>query len=129
MKTLLGLLMDIRKQQAVYVNTGLMIYTIFYLTGSWKTKGKIVAALFAAGCVALGIIFSIIMCFVGYPIFAYLLAGAYILFNVLNLILITIKNGLHFSYLLLPFIFFILHISYGVGTIIGIVKGILGVEK
>lgn len=77
----------------------------------------------------LGIIFSIIMCFVGYPIFAYLLAGAYILFNVLNLILITIKNGLHFSYLLLPFIFFILHISYGVGTIIGIVKGILGVEK
>lgn len=56
---ILGLLMDITKQQAVYVNTGLIIYTIFYLTGSWKTKGKIITALFAAGCVALGIIFSI----------------------------------------------------------------------
>lgn len=77
----------------------------------------------------LGIIFSIIMCFIAYPIFAYLLLGAYILFNILNLILITIKNGFKISYLLLPFIFFILHISYGIGTIIGIAKGIIGVRK
>lgn len=72
----------------------------------------------------LGILFSIAMSVIGFPIFAYLLMGAYLGFNVLNLILISIKNKFNIIYLLLPFIFFILHFSYGIGTIIGIIKGI-----
>ena len=71
----------------------------------------------------LGILFSIIMAIVNVPIFAYLLTGAYLLFNILNIILITIKNRFSISYLLLPFIFFILHCAYGIGTAIGILKG------
>ncbi len=71
----------------------------------------------------LGIVFSIIMATLNVPIFAYLLTGAYLLFNIINIILITIKSGFSISYLLLPFIFFILHCAYGIGTIVGIVKG------
>ncbi len=70
----------------------------------------------------LGIIFSAIMAAIGLPIFAYLLAGAYGLFNIANIILITIKNKFSITYLLLPFIFFMLHFSYGFGTIVGILK-------
>ena len=72
----------------------------------------------------LGIMCSIIMACVGLPIFIYLLAGAYLLFNVANMILITIKNKFSITYLLLPIIFFLLHFSYGLGTIVGILKGI-----
>ena len=71
----------------------------------------------------LGILFSVIMAFVNVPIFVYLLTSAYLLFNILNIILITIKNGFSISYLLLPFIFFVLHCAYGIGTVVGIVKG------
>lgn len=56
---ILGLVMDITKQQAVYVNTALILYAIFCMPSSWKTKSMIMAALASAGCVALGIIFSI----------------------------------------------------------------------
>ena len=72
----------------------------------------------------LGIVFSAVMACIGLHIFAYLLAGAYLLFNIVNLILITIKNKFSITYLLLPIIFFVLHFSYGIGTIIGILKGI-----
>lgn len=56
---ILGLVMDITKQQAVYVNAALILYAIFCMPSSWKTKSMIMAALATAGCVALGIIFSI----------------------------------------------------------------------
>lgn len=56
---ILGLVMDITKQQAVYVNIALILYTIFCMATSWNAKSMIMAALAGAGCVALGIIFSI----------------------------------------------------------------------
>ena len=71
----------------------------------------------------LAIIACTIMAILGLPIFLYLLAGLYLLFNLVNLIIIIINNGFHIEYLLLPFIFFILHLAYGVGTIVGLVKG------
>ena len=72
----------------------------------------------------LGIMFSAVMACIGLPIFAYLLAGAYASFNIVNLVLITIKNKFSITYLLLPFIFLLLHFSYGIGTVFGIVKGL-----
>ncbi len=54
----------------------------------------------------------------------YLLIGAYAIFNIINLVLIIIQNGFHIQYLLLPFIFLILHCSYGWGTTVGLVKAI-----
>ena len=53
----------------------------------------------------------------------YLLAGAYLLFNLVNLIFISIKNKFHIEYLLLPFIFLSLHLAYGIGTIMGLIQG------
>lgn len=52
----------------------------------------------------------------------YLLIGLYTTFNIINLILIIVQNGFHAQYLLLPLIFLTLHCSYGIGTIIGLVK-------
>lgn len=72
----------------------------------------------------LGIIFSSLMAGFGIPLFAYLLAFAYLLFNIANIILITIKNRFNITYLLLPIIFFLLHFSYGIGTVFGIIKGL-----
>lgn len=71
----------------------------------------------------LGIIFSVILALFHIPIFLYLLAGAYLLFNLINLAIIIINNGFHLEFLLLPFIFLLLHLSYGIGTIIGLLKG------
>ena len=71
----------------------------------------------------LGIIISTILAVLNIPIFIILIALAYLLFNVVNLILIIMKNGFRVEYLLLPFIFLALHLSYGFGTIYGLLKG------
>jgi len=70
-----------------------------------------------------GIIFSIIMLILKIPIFCYLLAALYLMFNVINIVLITVKKGFSISYLLLPFVFFVLHCAYGVGTMVGMIEG------
>ena len=49
-----------------------------------------------------GIIFSIIMLILKIPIFCYLLAALYLMFNVINIVLITVKKGFSIIYLLLP---------------------------
>ena len=72
----------------------------------------------------LGILFSIVTAILGLPIFLYLLFGAYTLFNIINVILASINFKFKLYNLLLPFVLFILHISYGVGTIVGIAKSI-----
>lgn len=71
----------------------------------------------------LSIIVCVLLAILKMPIFLIILAGLYALFNIINLIVITINNKFHIEYLLLPFIFFILHMSYGIGTIVGLVKG------
>ena len=71
----------------------------------------------------LSIIACVLLVILKMPIFLILLAGLYALFNIINLIVITINNKFHIEYLLLPFIFFILHMAYGIGTIVGLVKG------
>ncbi len=72
----------------------------------------------------LGMIFSIFIACMGYPIFICLLIGIYLLFNIINLILTVIEYRFDIIYLLLPVILFLLHISYGVGTIVGMIKGL-----
>ena len=80
---------------------------------------------FAPLAFVLALLFSIIMCIAEVPIFLYLLLGAYAVFNIVNIIFIIINNGFNILYLILPFIFFILHCSYGIGTIVGLVKGFI----
>ena len=71
----------------------------------------------------LGIIFSVIMFLFNIPVFLYALASSYLLFNILNLMGIIFHNGFHLEYFLLPFIFLLLHLVYGLGTIIGLIVG------
>ena len=56
------------------------------------------------------------------PIPLVLLLAVYFTFNIVNTIFSTLKEKKHFSYLLLPIIFFLLHISYGWGTLYGLIK-------
>lgn len=51
-----------------------------------------------------------------------LLLVAYFAFNIVNTIFSVINEKKHFEYLLLPFIFFLLHVSYGWGTLYGLIK-------
>lgn len=71
----------------------------------------------------IGIIFSLIMTYLKNPIFIYLLLGSYLIFNIINLIFVFFKYKFNIFYFILPFILFLMHISYGVGTIIGVIKG------
>ena len=70
----------------------------------------------------LGLAISIIAC-IWTKVLLLLITILYAIFNLINLILITRKNKFHIEYLLLPIIFFILHLSYGIGTIVGLIKG------
>lgn len=54
---------------------------------------------------------------------ALLLLGAYFLFGIASMIMAFVTDGFNPALLLLPFIFPILHVPYGVGTIIGLIKG------
>lgn len=74
-------------------------------------------------CFVLAIIGSVILALLKIPFFLIALASLYALFNIVNLVIIIINNKFHIEYLLLPFIFFALHVAYGVGTIFGLVKG------
>ncbi len=69
-----------------------------------------------------GILISIIAAILGFPVLLYILLVMYGMFNLLNLIIIFINNKFSIQYLVLPFIFLILHISYGWGTIVGLIK-------
>ena len=72
----------------------------------------------------LALIFSIIFAFVFSGIPLILLLGAYFTFNILNTIFSIISEKKHLDYLLLPFIFFLLHLSYGWGTCRGLVGAV-----
>lgn len=70
----------------------------------------------------LAIILTTIGAFMISPIPLILLLSIYFIFNIINTIFSTIKEKKHFYYLLLPIIFFLLHISYGWGTLYGLIK-------
>lgn len=58
----------------------------------------------------------------GFPLFLILLATFYGITNLFMTLMSMPGKGFEFPYLLLPFLFFILHFAYGVGTIIGLIR-------
>ena len=48
--------------------------------------------------------------------------GLYWLLSFSMAVISVIKEKKHISMLLLPFLFFLLHISYGIGTLVGLIK-------
>lgn len=69
-----------------------------------------------------GIIVTSILTCLGFPFLAYLLWGAYWLLNLGISLLTFIKNRISLTNLALPILFFFLHISYGLGTVWGIIR-------
>ena len=70
----------------------------------------------------LGIIFSLLMLPLT-KVFAILLGVSYALFTVLVTIMTTINNKFNVTLLLISFLLFLVHFSYGWGTLVGLIKG------
>ncbi len=69
----------------------------------------------------LGILFTTALAFLGFPFLSYLMWGCYG-FLVIAMTIMELVKKFSFPKLSLPFIFFALHLCYGAGTLIGIVK-------
>ena len=73
-------------------------------------------------CFVLGILLTTILAIVGIPILAYLMWSAYWLTAVLMSV-VSVKGKEKNRYMwALPILFFLLHVSYGIGSLVGIVK-------
>lgn len=70
----------------------------------------------------LAIIFSLCMMPIT-SIFIILLSSVYFLFTILITIMTIINNKFNVTILLMPIILFIIHVYYGVGTLVGLIKG------
>lgn len=73
-------------------------------------------------CFIFGIILTTILCFFGWWYFSAIMWMLYFLFGVINTIISIKNNGFNFYKIFMPIIFLFLHISYGIGTIIGILS-------
>ncbi len=99
-----------------------------YLNGYWigKTLGVNPQCFslfhFVPLCFVLGIILTSILAFFGMPLLALIMWAAYALLVFGISALEIIKNRFIATNLLLPALFLLLHLSYGVGTLIGIVE-------
>lgn len=70
----------------------------------------------------LAIIFSLCMIPIT-SIFIILLSNVYFLFTILITIMTIINNKFNITILLMPIILFLIHVYYGVGTLVGLIKG------
>ena len=99
-----------------------------YLNGYWigKTSKICPQCLSIFHFVPITFVFSIIascvLAAVGYKLFLLIIVIAYLI-AAIAMTLAAINNEGYFKYsLLLPFIFLLLHVSYGVGTLVGLIK-------
>ena len=73
-------------------------------------------------CFVLGIIGTSILAALGFPFLAYLMWGMY-WFVAVGMSVLSVRGVKKTGYqILLPFLFFLLHISYGIGSFVGIIK-------
>ncbi len=71
----------------------------------------------------IALVLSLIVWIIGQPVFFAVIIAMYSMFNFVNTVgAFVLKKSLNPMFLLLPFIFPLLHISYGVGTLVGLVK-------
>lgn len=70
----------------------------------------------------LGIIFTTVLAALSYPLLAVIMWSLYGILSVIMAVAAVRGEKKHAGHLLLPVLFFMLHISYGVGTLTGILK-------
>lgn len=96
-----------------------------YLNGYWigKTMGVNPKCFslyhFVPFAFVLGILFTTILAMFGFPLLAMLMWGSYLLVDLGVSLMECVKNGFRATNLLLPILFLLLHLSYGIGTLIG----------
>ena len=56
-------------------------------------------------------------------LFILLLSGAYLLFTFIITLITIINNKFNITLLLMPILLFLVHTYYGVGTLVGLIKG------
>lgn len=70
----------------------------------------------------MAILGSVLFAFWGLPIFLIALGCVYGMFDIVNTVSCFITREIHPQFLLLPLLFPLLHIVYGVGTIVGLIR-------
>lgn len=70
----------------------------------------------------LAILATAILAIVGYPLFLISLAILYCAANIFMTLLSMPGKGFEIPYLILPILFLILHLAYGIGTVIGLIR-------
>lgn len=73
-------------------------------------------------CFVLGILLTLFLTILGHPMFMYILWTLYMIINIFMSVFAVIRQKKHWQYLLLPVIFLSLHLSYGVGTLVGVIR-------
>lgn len=73
----------------------------------------------------LAILGSIVFTIFKIPYFLIALLGAYGIFNLCNIVILVYNKQFTISHLFIPIVLFLLHVSYGIGTLVGIFKGML----
>lgn len=71
----------------------------------------------------LAILGSIVFTIFNIPYFLIALLGAYGIFNLCNIVILVYNKQFTISHLFIPIVLFSLHVSYGIGTLVGIFKG------
>lgn len=99
-----------------------------YLNGYWigLTTGICPQCLsiyhFVPCAFVLSIIMTSILSLLGYKLLAILMWSMYIILNLLVSVVSIKKESFHIENLLLPVLFLMLHVSYGWGTLVGLIK-------
>lgn len=70
----------------------------------------------------LGIVFTSLFAVLGMRVPSMGMWGLYFIFCMIGFLCSTIQNGFNVLYLLMPILFLILHISYGIGTLVGLIE-------
>lgn len=70
----------------------------------------------------LGIICTTLLALLGLPQLAYLMWGAYTFLTIVMTVFAFLNEKQNPLLLLLPFLFFMLHLNYGIGTLVGLIK-------
>ena len=73
-------------------------------------------------CFVLGIIITSLLSFLGFSLLGNLMWGAYILLTIVMTIAAFFSKERNILLLTLPFLFLGLHLSYGIGTLVGLLK-------
>lgn len=73
-------------------------------------------------CFVMGILLTSLLTIVGYPFLAYVMWGAYWLVAIMMSLISVKGTKKNICQLMLPILFFLLHVSYGVGSLIGMIK-------